>query len=282
MCLAVNQAIQGAQLTVAAIGIAVPGPLDIPAGLMLNPPNLKPWQNVPVRDHLASTFGLPCVFQNDANAAAYGELWAGAGQGARSLVLFTLGTGIGGGIVVDGRLLDGRHSHGGELGHTRIELTNPRSCSCGQAGCLEAYASATAVATRTREILRSQCIPSCLQALLDAGGELSARDVFEAAVGGDELASRIVDETAYYLAIGAVNAMHTLDPDMILFAGGMIIAGDTLLEKIRRYIRKLAFPIPAARTSVAFAKLGADAGMIGAAGLALRYLDEKQSTAGRI
>ena len=130
---------------IAAIGVADPGPMDIAAGIMFDPPNMKAWHNVPVRQFIADTFQKPTAFQNDANAAALGESWVGAGRGLRSLVLFTLGTGIGGGIVLDGRVIEGEHSHGGELGHIKIEMTNPRLCGCGQRGCLEAYASATAV-----------------------------------------------------------------------------------------------------------------------------------------
>src|SRR5438093_3771061 len=138
---------------VAAIGVATPGLMDIPAGVILDPPNLRPWKNVPVRDHVARTFGKPTAFQNDGNAAAYGEYWAGAGRDAGSMVLFTLGTGIGGGIVVGDRVLEGEHSHGAELGHMKIEMTHPRPCGCGRAGCLEAYASASAVVARAREAL---------------------------------------------------------------------------------------------------------------------------------
>src|SRR5207302_1995431 len=127
-----------------------PGTMDIPAGIILDPPNLRPWQNVPVRKHVQNTFKIPTAFQNDANAAAYGEYWVGAGRGCRSIVLFTLGTGIGGGIIVDDQIVEGQHSHGAEVGHTRIELTNPRRCGCGRLGCLEAYASATAVVQRAR------------------------------------------------------------------------------------------------------------------------------------
>src|SRR5438046_1380009 len=126
--------------------------MDIPAGLILDPPNRKPWRNVPVRQHIHETFQIPTAFQNDANAAAYGEYWAGAGKGANSLVLFTLGTGIGCGIIVNDFILEGEHSHGAEVGHTVIVM-NGRECGCGQKGHLEAYASATAIAKRTNEAL---------------------------------------------------------------------------------------------------------------------------------
>src|SRR6202045_2438532 len=125
---------------IAAIGVATPGTMDIPAGMILDPPNLKPWLNVPVRQHVADAFGKPTAFQNDANAAAFGEYWSGAGKGDRSMVLFTLGTGIGGGIILFDRVIEGEHSHGAEIGHMKIEMTTPRLCGCGGRGCLEAYA----------------------------------------------------------------------------------------------------------------------------------------------
>src|SRR5262249_35070002 len=148
MCETIRAAVQAANLgmeQISAIGVATPGLMDIPAGIILDPPNLKPWQNVPVRQHIADVFKLPTAFQNDANAAAMGEFWVGAGRQANSMVLFTLGTGVGGGIILDGKVLEGRHSHGAELGHIIIEMTQARLCSCGRRGCLEAYASATSV-----------------------------------------------------------------------------------------------------------------------------------------
>jgi glucokinase len=266
MCETIRQAVTAARVSwdrVAAVGVATPGLMDIPAGIILDPPNLKPWRNVPVRQYVHDVFKLPTAFQNDANAAAYGELWAGAGRGARSMVLFTLGTGIGGGIVIGDRVIEGEHSHGAELGHMKIEMTNPRTCGCGRQGCLEAYASALAIVQRAREALTVDG-----QSSLRRQTELTARDIFIAAAAGDALAGRIVEETAYYLAIGAMNMMHTIDPDMVVFAGGMIAAGESFLELIRRYVRQLAFPIPAAKTEIRYAKLGNDAGFIGAAGCA--------------
>jgi glucokinase len=269
MAEAIRRAIAAAGLTldrVAAIGVATPGSMDIPAGLILDPPNLKPWRNVPVRQFIADTFKLPTAFQNDANAAAYGEFWAGAGKDFRSMVLFTLGTGIGGGIILGDRVIEGEHSHGGELGHVKIELRNGRLCGCGHRGCIEAYASATAVVARTHEALNADGGKSALHELVRKQGELTSRDVFRAADAGDELAAKIVDETAYYLAIGAANAMHTVDPECVCFAGGMTAAGDSFLEKIRHYVHEVAFAVPATKCQIRYAKLGSDAGFIGAAG----------------
>jgi glucokinase len=269
MCATVREAVAAAKLRlddVAAIGVATPGTMDIPAGLILDPPNLKPWKNVPVRQHVQDTFRKPTAFQNDANAAAYGEFWVGAGKDVHSMVLFTLGTGVGGGIILGDLVVEGEHSHGAEVGHIKIEMTNPRQCGCGRWGCLEAYASATAVVKRTLEALRQR--PSALAEVLKRTEELTARDVFDAAAAGDALAEKIVEDTAYYLAVGATNLMHTIDPDMVAFGGGMIAAGEDFLDEIRRHVRQLAFPVPAERTRICYARLGTDAGFIGAAACA--------------
>src|SRR5207244_4978722 len=165
MCETIRLAVDKAGLQphqIAAIGVATPGTMDIPGGIILDPPNLHPWKNVPVRQTIHDVFKVPTAFQNDANAAAYGEYWVGAGKGAHSMVLFTLGTGVGGGIVIGDLVLEGEHSHGAELGHFKIEMSNPRQCGCGRRGCLEAYASATAVVKRTLEALAEHPMRSML------------------------------------------------------------------------------------------------------------------------
>jgi glucokinase len=183
------------------------------------------------------------------------------------MVLFTLGTGVGGGIIVGDRVLEGEHSHGAEVGHIKIEMTNPRQCGCGRWGCLEAYASATAIVRRAREALDADKRKSLLHQT-PPEQELTAKAIFDAATAGDELAARIVEETAYYLAVGAVNLMHTIDPDVVVYAGGMIAAGEEFLARIRRHVQQMAFPVPAEKTRICYAELGSDAGFIGAAGCA--------------
>ncbi len=281
MCESIRQAIAAANLSIAditAIGVATPGTMDIPAGVILDPPNLRPWRNVPVRDHIQQVFERPTAFQNDANAAALGEFWVGAGRDVHSMVLFTLGTGVGGGIIIDDLVIQGEHSHGAELGHMKIETSNPRQCGCGRWGCLEAYASATAVVRRAQEALAQPGVSSELTLLTQRPEGITARDVFDAAASGDALAEQLVDETAHYLAIGAMNMMHTIDPDMIVFGGGMIAAGDAFLARIRQLIAQLAFPVPAAQTRIVYAQLGSDAGFIGAAGCA-RLLAQREGKA---
>ena len=252
---------------IAALGIGSPGPMDLKRQIILNPHNLPGWLNLPLAARVGERLGLPSILQNDANAAAFGEYWGGAGRGEHSLVQFTLGTGIGCGIVIGGVILEGEHSHGAECGHMHIAIERRRYNTTGLYGTLEAYASATAVVERTREALAAG-EASRLKDLSRAGEPLTSKAVFEAAAAGDSLAERIVDETAFYLALGAVNLMHTIDPNVVVFSGGMIGAGEGFLEKIRKYVKENALPVPAAQTRIVYATLGTDAGFIGAAGCA--------------
>ncbi|MFO0954857.1 MAG: ROK family protein [Isosphaeraceae bacterium] len=260
---------------ITGVGLGSPGTMDIGAGMLLNPPNLPGWIDFPIRDRLAERLGKPTVLQNDANAAALGEFWAGAGRNTRSLVLLTLGTGVGCGIVVNGRVLEGQHSHGGESGHMIVQMDGGRVCGCGGHGHLEAYASATSLVKRAREALEVDTTSSLHQAL--SAGNLTSRAINEAATAGDPLAQRLMSETARYLAVGAVSLMHTIDPDVVLFGGGMIAAGEPFLEMIRAGIKQMAFPIPAAKTRILYAELGGDAGFIGAACCARQAFGPKKA-----
>jgi len=273
MCETIRRAVAAARLTLAdvtAIGVVTPGLMDIKAGLILDPPNLKPWKNVPVRDHVRAAFQKPTVYQNDANAAAYGEFWVGSGQAASSMVLFTLGTGVGGGIILGDAIVEGEHSHGGELGHLRIDLPDRgRLCGCGARGCLEAYASATNVVKRAREDLAAWRGPTKLKQFYSANDdEFTAKDVFDLAAAGDALAVKVADDTAYYLALGACAVIATVDPEMIVFGGGMVAAGEWFRAAIETYVKRFGLPFPTRTVKIAFASLGSDAGFIGAAGCA--------------
>ncbi|QEL19737.1 ROK family protein [Limnoglobus roseus] len=287
MCETIRRAVAAAKLTMAditAIGVATPGLMDLKAGLILDPPNLKPWKNVPVRDRIQNVFKLPTIYQNDANAAAYGEFWVGAGQDATSMVLFTLGTGVGGGIILGDYILEGEHSHGGELGHMRIESPQyGRRCGCGARGCLEAYGSASSVVRRTRDELAEWRGPSKLKAYYTANDdELTAKVIFDIADKGDDLARKIVDDTAYYLALGACAVIATVDPDMIVFGGGMAVA-ESFRAKIHEYVVRFGLTHPVKQVKVAFAKLGSDAGFIGTAGgarLAMKKLPRPEGVKG--
>ena len=265
-----RHAVEASGLTwdeITAVGLGSPGTMDIQAGLLLDPPNLPGWVNWPIREKLAERLGKPTVLQNDANAAAYGEYWVGAGRDMQSLVLFTLGTGIGAGSSTTGGSSRGGTAMAQECGHIIIQMENARLCSCGKYGHLEAYASATSLVKRAHEALEHEASTLLHQAL--AEHRLTSQTISEAAETGDPLARRLMRDTARYLAVGAVTLMHTVDPDIILFSGGMIAAGATFLEAIRSDIRAMAFSVPAAKTRVEYAALGGEAGVIGAAGCAV-------------
>src|SRR5262245_45012484 len=248
-----RQAVAASGLTwdeITGVGLGSPGTMDLSRGMLLEPPNLPGWYQLPIRDLLAQQLGKRTVLQNDANAAAYGEYWAGAGRNSRSLVMFTLGTGVGCGIVEEGKIIEGRHSHGAECGHIIIQMENARQCSCGGYGHLEAYASATALVKRAHEALASDSSPSLLRNL--PFDEITSRAIDEAANAGDALSKRLMRETAHYLAVGAVCLMHTIDPDIVLFGGGMIATGEPFLDDVRHDIKAMAFPTLAASIRVEY------------------------------
>jgi len=249
----------GVPLTdVAAVGVGSPGPLDTRAGVVVLTPNMPGWRNVPVRDRLAKSLGRPVVLENDANAAAYGEFRCGAGRDVRHMVMLTLGTGVGGGIVIDDKLFRGVSDAGAELGHM-IVRHGGRLCGCGNRGCLEAYTSATAVVGRTREALEDGQ-PSSLRA-----DGFDCKAVFDAAVAGDALARAIVEETAEYLAVGITNILHVLNPERVVLTGGLMGTGDAFLESVRQHVHRMAFEPAWRACQICRSTLGGDAGIVGAA-----------------
>jgi glucokinase len=248
---------------IARVGLGSPGTMDIPAGMLLKPINLHGWNDFPLRDRVSHYCSLPVSFENDANAAAYGEYWVGSGREFHSMVLFTLGTGIGSGIVIGDALIDGQHSHGAECGHMVIDFADDaRLCGCGRRGHLEAYASATAG------------FKSSLAVRLERGEPLTPLLVAEEAATGDRLSLEIVIDTARYLGVGVVNVMHTIDPDGVVLGGAMTFGGHDaplgrkFLARVKQEVEARALPVPAEKTVIDFAALGGDAGYIGAAGIA--------------
>ncbi|MFQ6048400.1 MAG: ROK family protein [Phycisphaerae bacterium] len=247
---------------VAGVGIGAPGAMSHKKGLIIAPPNLPGWHNVPLRDRVAALLGLPTVLENDANAAAWGEFWAGAGRGTDNMVMFTLGTGVGGGIIIDGQILRGAFDNAAELGHMIVK-PGGRPCGCGQQGCLEAYSSAAATARRAIEAIQAGQDSS-----LKAGQPVESRHVEQAARAGDPLAERIWDEACYYLAIACVNVQHFCNPQRVVLAGGMIGAGAFLLDRVRKHFDQQTWTVAQDRPEIALATLGNEAGLIGAAGAA--------------
>lgn len=252
--------------TVQGIGIGAPGPADLTKGIILAAPNLPKFRNVPLRKMIVERTGKPTVLENDANAACYGEYVVGAGRGADDMVFLTLGTGIGGGIVTNGRLIHGFGDNAAELGHVIIE-TDGRLCGCGQKGCVEAYASANSTVKRAVEAIEAGKA-STLAAIYRDKGKITAKDIYEQLAAGDGLAKEITDGTAKALGILCVSLLHVTGPRRIVFAGGMIAAGDLLLSRIRYYFDQYIWPLKPESLEICFATLGEQAGMVGAAAMA--------------
>jgi len=257
---------------VVGLGLGSPGIFDYEhGGIVFNAPNLKALEGHPLPllvQQKLNRPGVRVILENDANAAAYGEKWVGAGRDARSLVLFTLGTGIGGGIVLDGEVWHGSTGFAGELGHQTIVPNGPL-CGCGNYGCLEALASATALVRRLREAVAAGR-PTGLAARVTGGEKVTAKDINAAATAGDATARELMEETGRYLGIAAASMINVLNPQMVVFSGGMTAAGEMLLQPIRQEAKRRAIPAAYAATRIVFAKLGNDAGLIGAAGCVLK------------
>ena len=253
--------------SVGGVGIGSPGPLDLANGVVIGTPNIPGFAQVPLRDRLAELLALPVVLENDANAAAMGEFLVGGGRDANTMVLLTLGTGIGSGIVIDGKLLHGAHGIGGESGHIIVEPGGEK-CGCGQRGCLERYASATYLAQYARRLIEKEGRQSRLADILRDSGDIDARDVEQARGAGDELAEEVWDRAVYFLAIGCVSLCRVLDPDRIVLGGGMAKAGAALMDPLRRHFRREHWALTEPRTALALAQLGNNAGVIGAAAIA--------------
>lgn len=251
---------------IVGIGLGSPGLVDKKGETILFSPNLPRWRNIPIKRIIAERFSMPCVLENDANAAAWGEKWAGAGKEASSLVMLTLGTGIGGGIVIEDRLWRGANNVAAEIGHMVIQTDGPL-CKCGNRGCIEVYASATGMVRRFQELLKGGT-PSALKGC----HEITAKRINDAALQGDKASLDIIEETGRYLGIAIVNIMHIINPEMIVLAGGMIGSGELLMNPLREVTTQRAFEASYKDTKIVFSQLGNDAGIIGAAGCLLTEL----------
>jgi len=252
--------VEGGRERTAGVCVGSPGPLDLKNGVVLTAPNLPGWVNVPLRAMVEERVGLPCVVENDANAAALGEQWVGAGSGADSLVLLTLGTGIGGGIVLNGKIWHGFTGVAAEIGHMSINPDGP-ACNCGGRGCIEAYASATAMVRRMREAIAAGRHSS----LASKGEKLTARDIYEACVAGDQAALENMHTTGFYLGVAIANILNVLNPEVVVLSGGVTAAGDLLLRPIQQTVREHALEAAREGVRICFSALGDDAGVIGAA-----------------
>ena len=246
----------------AGVGIGSPGPLDRERGIVIVTPNLG-WRNFPLRDEISKRVDLPASLDNDANCATIGEWWCGAARGARHVIGITIGTGIGGGLILDGRLFHGASDVAGEIGHTTIDSTG-RRCKCGNYGCLEAYASGPAIAERAREALAGG-EPSALTKLVNGDlTRITAQLVYDAAKKDDDVARQVVRETANFLGAGVANLLNIFNPDVVVIAGGVTQAGAPLFEPLRAEVRRRAFRPAVEACRILPGTLRGSAGVVGA------------------
>ena len=255
-------ALGGTALEVAGVGIGAPGPLDTTNGIVLLTPNLG-WRNFPLRDRVRDAVGFPAALDNDANCAIFGEWWRGAAAGADIVVGLTIGTGIGGGIVFGGEIFHGASDIAGEIGHMTIDSTG-RRCKCGNYGCLEAYASGTAIAERAVEGLESGAL-SRLAAYVDGDlRAITAQIVYDAARDGDEYALEVIHDTARFLGAGVANLLNIFNPEIVVICGGVTAAGDRLFKPLASEVARRAFRPAVERCRIVPGSLLGTAGVYGA------------------
>ncbi len=247
-----------------SISLAAAGVIDSEKGLITLSPNLPGWHDVPLRDIVKRKYGANTLLVNDASAAALGEHQFGAGKGVNNLIYLTVSTGIGGGIIIDGKLYLGSSGGAGEIGHMTIDVDGPR-CNCGDTGCLETLASGTAVAEEAVRRIKQGEGSSLTEIMKGEIENITAEKVSVAAQEGDSLASEVISQAATYLGIGMVNLVNIFNPEMIIIGGGMAKMGDLLLEPARRVVRERAFQLSARLVRIVPAQLGDTAGVLGAA-----------------
>lgn len=250
------------------IGMGSPGAVDREAGTVEGAFNLN-WKTLqPVREVIEREIGIPIFIDNDANVAALGEKWRGAGADDRDVVFVTLGTGVGGGIIAEGNLIHGTAGSGGEIGHMTVE-PGGFDCTCGKKGCLETVASATGVVKLARKHAEEYAGNAQLKFIIDDGQEITSKMIFDLAKEDDELAVLVVDRAAYYLGLACSHIGNLLNPAYIVIGGGVSAAGEYLLEQVRTYFADFTFPNVKKTTHIKLAALGNDAGIVGACYLAL-------------
>ncbi|CEG27857.1 ROK family glucokinase [Bacillus sp. B-jedd] len=250
----------------AGIGMGAPGPVNYSTGVLYNTVNLGFRDNYPLKDILEVETNLPAAIDNDANCAALGEMWKGAGEGAKDLVCVTLGTGVGGGVIANGHMVQGVSGAAGEIGHISAIPVGGAQCNCGKTGCLETIASATGVVRLAMEEI-SKDGSSEIGRIFAAKGLVTAKDVFECAKNGDASALKVIEEVAFHLGLTLANIANTLNPEKIVLGGGVSKAGDFLVDRVRGQFERFAFSRVRETTKIALATLGNAAGVIGAAWL---------------
>lgn len=248
---------------ISAVSVAVPGTVNFEEGVVVKAPNVPCLDGFRLGAALQGELGWPAIVENDANAAAVGEVWQGAGRGYSHIVCVTLGTGVGGGIILDGKLWRGVDGSAGEIGHIGVDPFGGVPCTCGSRGCLEVYASATAIVRMTREAR-----PRYPTSILHMSEHLTSEKIYQAGLEGDELALEVLRRMGVYLGIGLASLVNLLNPEIIVIGGG-VAAGWQLFEKhMNQQVIERAFPLPAQRVKITRAECGDDAGLLGAARLA--------------
>jgi glucokinase len=251
------------------IGLGAPGPVDLDNGVIYEAVNLGWKDNYPLQQVLQDATEIPTIIDNDANCAALGEMWKGAGNGAKELICITLGTGVGGGVIANGDIIHGINGAAGEIGHITSVPVGGAPCNCGKMGCLETVSSATGIVRLATEKLQNRLDDSKLVQLFLQKGKVTAKDVFDTAREGDSVAKDVVNEVAFHLGLALANVANVLNPEKIVLGGGVSKAGDVLLIPVNDYFKKFAFNRVALSTKLDIATLGNDAGVIGAAWLVI-------------
>lgn len=250
------------------IGMGSPGAVDREKKTVTGAFNLNWAETQEVGSVIEAEIGIPFAIDNDANVAALGERWVGAGENNPDVVFMTLGTGVGGGIVADGNLIHGVAGAGGEIGHIIVDPEHGFDCTCGNKGCLETVASATGVVRVARFLAERYEGDSSIKAAIDNGESVTSKDIFTAAAEGDCFADSVVEKVAFYLGLASANLGSVLNPDSIVIGGGVSAAGEFLRSRIEKYFAQFSFPQVRRTTKIKIAELGNDAGIIGAASLA--------------
>jgi glucokinase len=245
-----------------AVSIVVPGTVNVDEGIVVKAPNVPCLDGFHLTAALANELKRPAILENDANAAAVGEMWLGAGRGHRTIVCVTLGTGVGGGIILEGKLWRGADGAAAEIGHMCVDPFGGVACGCGSRGCLEVYASATAIVRMTRE-----ASPRYPHSVLRPGADLTAEIIYDAGLEGDELALEVFRRMGVYLGIGLANVINIINPEMIVIGGGVVNGWDLFEKYMHQQVAERAFPLLAARVKIVRAECGDDAGLLGAARL---------------
>lgn len=252
------------------VGMGSPGVVDSEAGTVIGAYNLN-WKNLQlVKEQFEAALGLPFFIDNDANVAALGEQWVGAGNNNPNVVFMTLGTGVGGGVIAAGNLIRGVKGAGGELGHITVDFEAPFACTCGKKGCLETVASATGIVNLSRRYADQYAGDAKLKQMIDDGQDVTAKDVFDLAKEGDDLALIVYRHFSEYLGVACANIAAVLNPAYIVLGGGVSAAGEFLLDGVRKVFAENSFPQIKESTQIVLATRGNDAGVLGAASLVLK------------